>query len=40
MDVTIPGYTLNSGQIYSFTYTIQDATLATLTTIVYFEDES
>ena len=40
MNVTIPGYTLNSGQIYSFTYTIQDSTLATSTATVYFEDVS
>ena len=40
INVTIPGYILNSGQIYSFTYTIQDATLATSTATVYFEDNS
>jgi len=40
IDVTIPGYVLNSGQIYTFTYTIEDSTLAQSTATVSFEDIS
>lgn len=40
IDVTIPGYVLNSGQVYTFTYTIEDSTSAQSTATVSFEDIS